>query len=349
MAEQHSADWRQIIAQNRRRTRAVMLTFILMYLVLGFIIDIFYQLPFYRSSMGTENALNHWVWWDLAKALLTGKIFPYATFTAGIAAVLAIWIILSFHNRIMLLGTEYREITPETAKNLAEKQYYNVIEEMKVASGLQFMPKVYLINAPFMNAFASGSSEKSAMVAITQGLLEKLDRDELQAVMAHELTHIRHQDIRLILTVSVLTNLLLLIIDLLFYNMIFSNRDRRGNQMFFLVIILLRYLLPLITTLLSLYLSRKRELMADAGAVELTRQNEPLARALIKIHGDHSQNTEEHQMAYQKSAHDELRQAAYIYSPKTAGINARPSFTGLWSTHPSLEERLKAIGYKTSS
>ena len=219
---------------------------------------------------------------------------------------------------------------------------------MKIAAGLQFMPKVYVIEADYMNAFASGLNEKSAMIAVTKGLLEKLDRDEVQAVIAHELSHIRHQDTRLILTVSVLTNLMLLIIDVLFYNLIFS-RDRRGSQGLVLVIILLRYLLPLITTLLALYLSRKRELMADAGAVELTRQNEPLARALIKINETHSQNPELHQHAYQQTAHDELRQAAYIYSPKTAGISSRPGFSSLWSTHPSLQERLKAIGYTLRS
>lgn len=345
MATQSSTDWRDVIAQNRRRTYFVMATFVALYMALGFIIDILYQSPFVHAQLLQYN-INEPAWLVTAKLLLTGKLFPYATLSAGVVAFIAILITLTFHNRIMLMGTSYRLITPESAQNLAEKQLYNTVEEMKTAAGLQTMPKVYVIDADYMNAFASGLNEKSAMIAMTRGLLEKLDRDEVQAVIAHELSHIRHQDTRLILTVSVLTNLMLLIIDILFYNLIFSNRERRGNQGALLVIILLRYLLPLITALLALYLSRKRELMADAGAVELTRQNDPLARALIKIHDTHSQNPQQHQQAYQQTAHDELRQAAYIYSPKTAGINSRPSFSSLWSTHPSLQERLKAIGYK---
>lgn len=346
MATTQTVDWRDTIARNRRRTDFVMLSFVALYVALGFIIDILYQTPFISAKLLQYNMPNQHAWLLTAKLLLTGKLFPYATLTGGIVAIIAIAITFMFHNRIMLMGTSYRLITPETAKTLAEKQLYNIVEEMKVASGLQFMPKVYIIDADYMNAFATGLNEKSAMVAITQGLLQKLDRDEIQAVIAHELSHIRHQDIRLIVTVSVLTNLMLLVIDILFYNMIFSNRGRRGNQGLLLVIILLRYLLPLITALLALYLSRKRELMADAGAVELMRQNEPLARALIKINDSHVNDAATNQQAYQKTAHDELRQAAYIYSPKTAGINARPGFSSLFSTHPSLQERLKSIGYK---
>jgi heat shock protein HtpX len=344
MADNPSTDWRDVIAQNRRRTYFVMATFVALYMALGFIIDLLYQSPFVHAQLLQYN-INESASLVTAKLLLTGKLFPYATVSAGVVAFIAILITLTFNNRIMLMGTSYRLITPENAKTLAETQLYNAVEEMKIAAGLQFMPKVYIIDADYMNAFASGLNEKSAMIAITKGLLEKLDRDEMQAVIAHELSHIRHQDTRLILTVSVLTNLMLLIIDVLFYNLIFS-RDRRGNQGIIVVIILLRYLLPLITALLALYLSRKRELMADAGAVELTRQNEPLARALIKINDTHRQNPELHQQAYQQTAHDELRQAAYIYSPKAAGISSRPGFSSLWSTHPSLQERLKAIGYK---
>ena len=91
-------------------------------------------------------------------------------------AVISLMITYSMYDKFMLLGTDSREITPETAQNLQERQLYNVIEEMKVAAGLSFMPKVYIIEADYMNAFASGYSEKSAMVAITRGLMEKLDR-----------------------------------------------------------------------------------------------------------------------------------------------------------------------------
>src|SRR5207249_9969496 len=131
---------------------------------------------------------------------------------------------------LMLLGTEYHEITPTSAQNVAEQQLYNVVEEMKIAAGLRYMPRVFIIDADYMNAFASGYSEKSAIMAITRGLLQKLNRDELQAVMAHELSHIRHLDIKLTLTASLLANLSTLVLDMFFYNAIFAGGNRESNN-----------------------------------------------------------------------------------------------------------------------
>jgi heat shock protein HtpX len=247
------------------------------------------------------------------------------------------------YDRIMLLGTDSHEVTLETAKNLQEKQLYNVIEEMKVAAGLRFMPKVFIIEADYMNAFASGYSEKSAMVAITRGLMEKLDRAELQAVMAHELSHIRHHDIKLTLMVAVLSNILLIVVDVLFYSVVFG-RDRRDDNRLVIVIIVLRYVLPLITVVLALFLSRTRELMADAGTVELMRDNEPMARALLKISQDHQVHAEEYTKAYGQTAHEEVRQAAYLFDP--SDIDPVKSLSSVFSTHPSISERLDALGFK---
>src|SRR5205814_6321184 len=128
-----------------------------------------------------------------------------------------------------------------------EQQLYNIVEEMKIAAGLNYMPKVFIIEADYMNAFASGYSEKSAMVAITRGLMEKLNRSEIQAVMAHELSHIRHLDIKLTLMASVLANLIIMVLDIFFYTALFSNRrdDNRSRNGLFIIIILLRYLLPI--------------------------------------------------------------------------------------------------------
>ena len=119
------------------------------------------------------------------KALLTLRVVPYCTIGCLCVAVISLWITFTFHAGIMLLGTRATEVTARS--NAAEHQrLFNVVEEMKVAAGLRFMPRVFVIKATYMNAFASGFNEKSAMIAITQGLLEKLDRDELTAVMAHE-------------------------------------------------------------------------------------------------------------------------------------------------------------------
>lgn len=334
-------DWRQSIKQNRRRTTFVIASFVLIYLCIGFIIDLYMNAGKYPTiSMS-----------DIFYELITLQLFPIATLVAGVIAAVSIMVTFIFHDKFMLLGAEYREITPTSAQNVKEQQLYNVIEEMKVAAGLRFMPKVYLIDAEYMNAFASGYSEKSAMVAITQGLMDKLDRDELTAVMAHELSHIRHMDIKLTLMACVLSNITLILVDILFWNAIFSgrgNNDREdsGRNALYIAIIVLRYVLPVATVLLMLYLSRTREYMADAGCVELMRNNEPLARALLKIQNDHEENSETYNRAYASTPHESTRRQAYIFDPVQAGIETDRAPSDYFSTHPGIAKRLAAINYK---
>lgn len=334
--EQHSPDWRAVTRQNSHRTAITIGTFFLIYGCLGLLID-----TYMVSSEYPGIPLN-----IIVKHLLTLEPFPIATVILLIVAAIALWVTFSFHNRLMLLGTEAREITPETANNLEEQQLYNVIDELCIAAGLKFMPKVFIMNANYMNAFASGYSEKSAMVAITSGLLNKLDRAETQAVMAHEISHIRNMDIKLTLMASVLANIMLITIDYFFYSIVFGNRNReKGDNRLLIVVTILRYTLPLITILLTLYLSRTREYMADAGCVELTRDNQPLAKALLKIQADTENNAEERAQEYASTPHEDVRRAAYIFDPAKAGISAQ-SLTGLFSTHPPIEKRLEAIGFK---
>jgi heat shock protein HtpX len=336
--ESTSADWRRTLRQNNFRTYVVIGLFFLIYCGIGLLVDMYMATTYYHNATLSE----------LFIALVTFRLFPLATTIMLIVACISLFVSYSMYDKLMLLGTEYHEITPETAQNLTEKQLYNVVEEMKISAGLRYMPKVFIIDADYMNAFASGYSEKSSMVAITRGLMEKLNRDELQAVMAHELSHIRHMDIKLTLTASLLANLTIMVLDMLFYNAIFGGRrndDRSRNQLFFIIMIL-RYLLPIISVLLLLYLSRTRELMADAGSVELMRTNEPLASALIKISDDHTQNRDKYNVAYTQTPHENVRREAYIYDPMQAGIESITSVSDFFSTHPSLEARLAALGYK---
>ncbi len=329
-----TGDWRNQLTRNEQKTRWIIATFLAIYVAVGLIVDVFVL-----RSLYPDVPLDQCI-----RALLTLSVVPYATLIMlGIAGV-SLLITYSMYDRIMLLGTDSHEITPETAQNMQEKQLLNVVEEMKVAAGLQFMPKVFLIEADYMNAFASGYSEKSAMVAITRGLMNKLDRAELQAVMAHELSHVRHHDIKVTLMVAVLSNILLIIVDLLFYAVVFRRDDRRNDNPLFLVIIILRYVLPLITVVLALFLSRTREFMADAGSVELIRDNEPMARALIKISQDHEQHAEQYAKNYGQTPHEEVRQASYLFDPST--LDPVKSLNSAFSTHPSIEKRLDALGFK---
>jgi heat shock protein HtpX len=328
-----SGNWREQLQRNERKTRAVIFTFILIYVGVGLLVDVVILHATYpQAPLG-----------KLFLALITFKAVPVATLIMGGIAFISLLITYAFYNRLMLLGTDSREITPETAQSLQEKQLYNVVEEMKVAAGLQYMPRVYIIEANYMNAFATGYSEKSAMVAITRGLMEKLDRAEMQAVMAHELSHIRHHDIKLTLMVAILSNILLMVIDILFYSLLYQ-RDRRSDNRLVMIIIFLRYLLPLLTVILSLFLSRTRELMADAGSVELMRDNEPMARALLKIGADHQTHADEYTHEYGRTAHEQIRQASYLFDPSS--IDPIKSLNNLFSTHPEMDKRLDAIGFK---
>lgn len=332
-----SVNWRKTLRQNTYRTYIVIVLFFLIYCSIGMLVDLYLYSSTYPNATIPQ----------LFSSLITFQLFPIGTIVLFVIAAISLFVSYLMHDTLMLLGTDYQEITPETAQNTAEKQLYNVVEEMKISAGLRFMPRVYIINADYMNAFASGYSEKSAMVAITRGLMEKLNRDELQAVMAHEVSHIRHLDIKLTLTASLLANLTIMVIDILFYNAIFSRRsndDRRSNGLL-TIIIILRYVLPIASALLLLYLSRTRELMADAGCVELMRANEPLANALLKIQDDHQQNKDEYNAAYMQTPHENVRREAYIFDPVQAGIESVTSISDLFSTHPSLESRLAALGY----
>lgn len=337
-----STDWRKSLRQNNFRTTVVIGLFVLIYGSVGFLIDLYVSSNLYPDASMTQ----------LIHALVHFDIFPLSTSILLVVAGGSLLVSYAFYDRLMLLGTDYHEITPTTTQNIAEKQLYNVVDEMRIAAGLRYMPRVFIIKADYMNAFASGFSEKSAMVAITQGLLDKLTRDEMQAVMAHEISHIRHLDIKLTLTASLLANLTLMVLDIFFYNMIYSNRRNNNNRKsdgIFTIILMLRYLLPIINILLLLYLSRTRELMADAGCVELMRNNEPLASALLKIQGDHVENQQRYNEAYQQTPHENVRRDAYIFDPIEAGIEGKASISDLFSTHPSLETRLKAIGFTKKS
>ncbi|MFT6834939.1 MAG: heat shock protein HtpX [Francisellaceae bacterium] len=348
-------DWRQTVKNNRRKTYIVIVSFLVIFFVLGILIDLIWRYntggavtysQYYQTQVYTQMPIG-----ELAFKLATFQIIPWATILCTLVAFVWILSTFSFYDKIMLAGTEYEEITAQNSNPVARK-LYNIVEEMKIAANMQYMPKVYLIHANYMNAFASGYSEKSAMVAVTTALISRLDRSELQAVMAHELTHIRNQDIKLNLFTVVLSNMLMFMMEISFFSLLFSGgsrRDSRGNNnnnimtIIFIVVMVLRFVLPIITTMLMLFLSRTREYMADAGAVELMRDNQPMASALVKINQGHTDPAVAQE--YKDQGHEQLRRASYIYDPSSA-LSAGEKSSDFMSTHPSLTKRLAAIGIK---
>lgn len=347
-----SVNWREVVAKNTRKTYFVIATFLVVFFLLGVFVDTIWRYSelanTYYSYYGQQLPVS-----KVFISLATLQIPPYATMIISVIAIIWIFITFSAYDKIMLSGTQYQEITADSQEPLS-RRVYNVVEEMKVAAGMRYMPKVFLIEADYMNAFASGYSEKSAMVAISTKLANALTRDELQAVMAHELTHIRNQDIKLNLFTMVLSNMMLIIMDMLFYSVLFSgsgsnnsNNNRNNNAAaFFIIIMILRYVLQIFTVFMMLFLSRTREYMADAGAVELMRTNAPMANALLKIAND-SQDPEV-QQSYKRSKNENLRRASYIFDPLSAGINSN-DMSDLFSTHPSIKKRLASMGVKSQN
>ncbi|MGB3634227.1 MAG: M48 family metallopeptidase [Rubrobacteraceae bacterium] len=235
--------------------------------------------------------------------------------------------------RMVLGASRAREVTHEEAPVL-----YNVVEEMTLASGLP-MPKVYIIDDSAPNAFATGRDPEHATVAATSGLLEKLDRDELQGVMAHEMAHVGNLDIRYAMLVGVLVGTTVLIADFFLRSLWFGGGRRMGGnrngggqiQLIMMVVgILFAILAPIFARLLQLSISRQREYLADATAVKLTRNPKGLADALEKISGD----KEVLEVANRATAH------LYIANPiKKFEKRAK----GLFSTHPPMEERVQIL------
>lgn len=348
-------DWREQLKRNKRRTFWVIVIFLCLYTFVGLLLDLFFLAPIeyqhkYQVSetfLQVFSGLGHQL-----QALVTFQQIPYLTIIFLVVGLVSVMISLVFHKRMMLLGTKYIEVKPGGGQNLQEETLWNVLEEMKISSGLVYVPKLFIIEASYMNAFASGWNQKSAMVVVTRGLLESLSRSELQAVVAHELSHIKNMDVRLILMVTLLSNIMLIVVDILFRSVLFSGGGRssgkrdQGNGAVVLIVVILRVLLPIVTLLLILYLSRTRELMADSSCVAMMRDNGPLANALLKISTDYKENKQSYQDAVKRTAHEDLRRSAYLYDPNSAGIKGNHVYSRLFSTHPTLRERLAAIGFK---
>jgi len=223
---------------------------------------------------------------------------------------------------------------------LDEQQYqavHNLVENLTITAGLP-KPKLYIIDDSAPNAFATGRNPDHASLAVTSGLLEKLDKTELQGVLAHELAHIGNYDIRFMTMVVVLLGIITMISDFAlrstWYRRGGSSRDDNQAQLVIMIIgILLAILAPLVATLIQLAISRKREFLADSTGALLTRYPEGLANALKKISAD----TEPLEVANKGTAH------LYFANP-LKGPNQKTSWVAsLFMTHPPVEQRIKAL------
>ncbi len=368
--ERSSIDWRGSIAANQRKTTVVIVLFLLLYTIFGYILDFLLWVPSHPYAQASNTLLQ-----DSPLAALNllsmhffscvhGHHTPIVVFTLQAFALLALVWTRYYHGNILLMGSQYSEIT-ESSRDLKQQQLFNILCELKIASSLSYQPKLYVMQSPHMNAFASGWDEKNAIIVVTSSLLAGLNREELQAVLAHELSHIRHQDIKLTLTVSVLSNIMLLIAHYLFRanfcntdSKISSKKKRNHKEslaavlgVFSWFIVALYVIFPFINAFLVVLLSRTREHLADAGAVELLRDNSGLAHALLKIQSSYPEPQTDSKASHNHlygNPFEHVRSASYIYCV-TKPTYQIAFLQDMFSTHPSISDRLAAIGFKTKS
>ena len=256
----------------------------------------------------------------------------------GAAAVAFVLTLLSYYggSSVLLSMSRAREVRKQD-----DPQLFNVVEELCIAGGMP-MPRIYLIDDTAMNAFATGRDPRHAAVAVTIGLRGKLNRDELQGVIGHELSHVRHHDILFATLVAVLVGTLVILCDVFLrsvgwgaYGRSRRGRDGRGGGgaamlILLLIGVLLAIIAPILAKIIEMAISRQREFLADAGSVELTRNPEGLARALAKI----SEDPEVLEVANRATA------PLYIIHPIKRFEDRAES---IFDTHPPVRERVRRL------
>lgn len=280
------------IAANKRNTFLIMVVFVLIVGALGWLIGILYGGSYY--------------------------------ITIGVLVGSAVYALIQyfFADRVALGVSGAKQITKSDNPRL-----YRMVENLSIATGMP-MPKVYIMNDPAPNAFATGRDPKHASVAATTGLLEIMDDDELEAVMAHELGHVRNYDIRVMMIVFGLVSAIGLIADMILHMFWFNSDNRNVNPIFIVLGIAAAIIAPLAAMLVQLAVSRQREYLADATGAMTTRYPDGLARALEKI--GHYGSTMQRQNS--STAH------LFFANPLSGQALAK-----LFSTHPPVEERVRRL------
>ncbi len=267
--------------------------------------------------------------WVFSQAYQSPGILIFAVIFSTVMSLISYW----YSDKIVLSMARARPVDRDNAREL-----YNIVENLCIAAGLP-TPKIYIIDDPAANAFATGRDPKHAVVAVTTGILQRLNRSELEGVIAHELSHIGNRDMLLSTAVVILVGFISLISDIflrsMFWGGLRGRRDREGNAgaIFMLIGIALAILSPIAATLMRLAISRKREFLADASGALLTRYPDALASALEKISRDPAPMT----MAANTTAH------LWFDDPFDKPGQKVSWLTKLFLTHPPVEERIKAL------
>jgi len=244
----------------------------------------------------------------------------------------AIWFIIAYFSNTYIVQAA------TGARPLARKEnmrVYNLVENLCIAEGMK-TPRIYVINDDSLNAYASGINEKSYAVTLSRGIIDKLNDAELEGVIAHELTHIKNKDVRLLIVSIVFVGIFAFLAQVasrqLLYGGLFRKRDKNNGGVVLLVIIVVTTIAYFISLLLRFGISRRREYMADAGAAEMTRNPQALASALRKISED----------PYIEAVRNEDVAQLFIDHPLPKKENTF-SISSLFATHPPIEKRIAVL------
>jgi heat shock protein HtpX len=284
------------IARNKRKSFFLVLMIIIVIVALAYVIGEIYNDPFTFLIFGTIIAL--------------------------------VYVMIGYYasDKIALVSVGALE-----ADKIKYRQYYNIVEGLTIASGLP-MPKLYVMENTQINAFASGRNPKKSVICVTTGALEKLNKQELEGVLGHELSHISNYDIRFMTLVAVLVGMIAIISEIflrsLWYRSGSNDRESKGSAIFLVIGILLAILAPIFVQLVQLAISRKREYAADASSVKFTRSPTGLIGALRKIENEHIDPKQSKRIS-------KTMAPLFISNPfKNSDIT---------STHPAIKKRIEIL------
>jgi heat shock protein HtpX len=275
-----------------------------------------YAILFFTGSQDTRQTNEYFL-----------QLIPF------VLAGVGIWFLIAWagHNTFIKLSTGAKSL--ERKEN---KRVYNLLENICISQGMK-MPKLNIIEDDSLNAFASGISTNSYSISLSAGIINKLNDEELEGVLAHELTHIRNRDVRLLIISIIFVGIFSFLAEMAFRGLRFaggrkSDRDGKGSGAIILIVIAITAVAYLISILLRFGISRKREYLADAGAAEITKKPYALASALRKISGDPMIEAVESRDVAQ----------LFIDNPKPS-VHKSASWDNLFATHPPIEKRIALL------
>lgn len=253
------------------------------------------------------------------------------TVVSLIISIVMTYITYSMSHKTVIASVGAVKADPSNPK---EREMIEILNNLCKGVEIEKVPELYIMHSNQMNAFATGLSPKNAVICLTTGIIEGLNRTEIEGVMAHELSHIVNYDIRLSAVVVGMIGIISLLLEMVMRFGISRDRDNENNNaglVYMLVVVAYYILLPIIGTIIQMSISRKREFMADAGAVQITRNPNGLKSALLKISGDNTPMEESSKIV------------SSLFIEETDLENRKKKRAGLFDSHPTIEERIEAL------